>query len=173
LHLYIENLHTMNGLDNPAYLTGLIISNIAAILFLLAAYRWPKIARVLFLLLFGWASWINWKTSLENPNAYLEYAELTWSNLYKYFINGWFSNHIPFAVGAIATCQGLIAISMLLKDWIFKAGAIGAILFLLAIVPLGVGSGFPCTIIFAAAMFLLFKKENNYLWEYYQPELHN
>jgi hypothetical protein len=150
----------MNGLDNPAYLTGLIISNIAAILFLITAFRWPKIARVLFLVLFSWASWMNWKTSLENPNAYLEYAGLTWSSFYKDFINGWFSRNIQFAVGIVATCQGLIAISMLLKGWVFKAGAIGAILFLLAIVPLGIGSGFPCTIIFAAAMFLLLKKEN-------------
>jgi hypothetical protein len=154
----------MNGFDNPAYLTGLIISNIVAILFLIAAFRWPKITRVLFFLLFSWACWMNWKTSLENPSAYLEYAGLTWSSFYKDFINGWFSKKIQLAVGIVATCQGLIALSMLLKGWTFKAGAIGAILFLLAIAPLGVGSGFPCTIIFAAAMFLLMKKENSYLW---------
>jgi hypothetical protein len=154
----------MNGFNNPAYLTSLIISNIVAILFLIAAFRWPKITRVLFFLLFSWACWMNWKTSLENPGAYLEYAGLTWSSFYKDFINGWFSKNIPLAVGIVATCQGLIAISMLLKGWIFKAGALGAILFLLAIAPLGVGSGFPCTIIFAAAMFLLMKKENSYMW---------
>ena len=33
----------MNGLGNPAYFTGLIISNIAAILFLITAIRRPKI----------------------------------------------------------------------------------------------------------------------------------
>ena len=150
----------MNGLDNPAYLTALFISNIAAVIFFLVTLYRPRIARILFLLLFAWACWMNWTTSQNDPNKYLEYAELTFSNLYREFIYGWFSSHIPFAVGIVATCQGLIAISMLLKGWLFKAGAWGAILFLLAIAPLGVGSGFPCTIIFAVAMFLLLKKEN-------------
>jgi len=93
----------MNGFDNPAYLTGLIISNIVAFLFLIAAFRWPKIARVLFFLLFSWACWMNWKTSLQNPTADLDYAELTWSSLYKDLINGWFSKNIQLVIGIVAT----------------------------------------------------------------------
>ena len=159
----------MNGLDNSSFLIGLIISNIAAIIFLVTAIRRPKIARALFFVLFSWACWINWKTALQEPNTYLGNAELTFSNFYRDFIYGWFSQHILLAIGFIATCEGLIAISMLMKGWIFKTGAIGAIVFLLAIAPLGVGSGFPCTLIFAAALFVLLKKyDHTYIWERYK-----
>jgi hypothetical protein len=160
----------MNGFNNPAYLTALVISNIVAIILLINAIHWPKIARLLFFLLFSWACWTNWRISQQNPALYLEYADLTPSSLYKTFINGWFSRHIQVVVGFIATCQGVIAVSMLLKGRVFKTGASAAILFLLAIMPLGVGSGFPSTIILAIAMYALLKREaNEYLWSYHKP----
>jgi hypothetical protein len=85
----------------------------------------------------------NWRAALHTPQFYIDYADLTFSDIYKQFILDWFSNHITVVVGFIATCQALIAVAMLLKGWIFKLGAIGAIIFLLAIVPFGVGSAFP------------------------------
>jgi hypothetical protein len=53
---------------------------------------------------------------------------------------------------------------MLLKGWIFKSGCIGGITFLVAIAPFGVGSGFPCTITFAIALAVLFRKGKSYVW---------
>lgn len=103
--------------------------------------------------------------SAHCPQFYLDYAGLTFSGWYKSFINGWFSNHITVAVVFIATCQALIAISMILKGWIFKTGAVGAIVFLLAIVPLGVGSAFPCTLILAISVWIVLRhKQIDYLW---------
>jgi len=160
----------MKGLDNQTYLLLLAISNIVAILQLIAAIKWPRISRLSFFLLFAWASWTNWTTSRHSPQFYLEYADLTWINLYRDFINGWFSQHIKLAVGFVAICQGLIAISMLLKGWIFKVGAIGAIIFLVSILPFGVGSGFPCTGIMAIAIYILLKKHSNqFVWEKNKP----
>lgn len=156
----------MKGIDNELYLTLLVISNAVAILQLIAAWKWPRISRVSFFLLFGWASWMNWTTALADPSAYLEYSNLTWSGWYRDFINGWFARHIVLSVGSIATAQGLIALSMLCRGWIFKAGAGGAILFLLAILPLGVGAGFPCTAIMAAALFVLAEHHSEeFLWQ--------
>jgi len=156
----------MKGLDNQLYVTLLLISNVIAILQLIAAVKWPRIARLSFFLLFAWACWMNWTTSQQTPDVYLDYANLTWSQWYGDFIHGWFAHHIPLAVGAIATCQGLIAISMLLKGFVFKAGCIGAIIFLLCIVPFGVGSGFPATVIMAAAVMVLFKKQSHFFaWQ--------
>jgi hypothetical protein len=151
----------MKGLDNQAYVILLTISNIVAILQLIAAVKWPRIARLSFFLLFAWASWTNWKESQQAPQFYLEYADLTWSNWYKDFINGWFSRHIELAVGFIATCQGLIAMSMLLKGCIFKTGALAAMVFLISILPFGIGSGFPCTAIMAVALYILLRKHDN------------
>jgi len=104
-------------------------------------------------------------TSQKTPNDYLQYAELNLSTLYINFINEWFSKHIPLVVGFIATCQGLIALALLMKGRIFKLACAGGIIFLLAIVPFGVGSGFPCKITFAIALFVLFKKGTTYLWK--------
>jgi hypothetical protein len=154
----------MKGLDNQLYVILLLISNGIAILQLIAAIKWPRLARLSFFLLFAWACWMNWTTSHQTPDVYIDYANLTWSHWYSNFIHGWFAAHIQSAVGSIAICQGLIAITMLLKGWIYKAGCMGAILFLLCIVPFGVGSGFPATIIMAAAVIILLKN-NTFIWQ--------
>ena len=155
----------MKGLDNSTYLLMYCISNIVAILLLWAAWKRPKIARFLFFLLFAWASWVNWTTAINNPQFYIEYADFAFLELYRQFILGWFSGHVTEVVGFIATCQAMIAVSMLLKGWAFKIGAIGAITFLLAIAPLGVGSAFPFSIITSLALYLIIRNQaNNYLW---------
>ena len=154
----------MKGLENQSYLIGFIAFNLLAILFVVASIKMPRFSRGLFFLLFGWACWMNWTYSQNNPEAYQEYSALTFSNVYKEFITGWFKSHTALMVGVIATCQGLIAISMWLKGVLFKIGSIGGIVFLLAIAPLGVGSGFPCTVVFAIALTILYRKGNNFLW---------
>lgn len=159
----------MKGLDNQNYLIGYIISNAAAFIMLVVVWKKPWMARVFFIALFVWSCWINWKTAIQSTQVYLEYADLAVSNWYKQFINGWFRHNIILTVGFIATCQVLIAIALLLRGWIFKMGVIGGVIFLLAITPLGVGAGFPATLIMAAAMSLLFQDHRNYLWESMQP----
>ncbi|GAB2824323.1 hypothetical protein [Ferruginibacter profundus] len=160
----------MKGLDNQLYVILLLISNGIALLQLIAALKWPGWARLSFFLLFAWACWMNWTTSQQTPGVYIDYANLTWSHWYSNFIHGWFAAHIQLAVGAIAVCQGLIAITMLLKGWIFKAGCTGAIIFLLCIVPFGVGSGFPATVVMAAAIVILLKKNRNtFIWQKRSP----
>jgi hypothetical protein len=159
----------MNGLDNTTYILMYSISNIVAFLLLWAAWKQPKLARLLFFLLFAWASWTNWTTAINNPQFYVDYADFSFLDLYRQFIRGWFSDHVTEVVGFIATCQALIAVSMLLKGWVLKLGAFGAIIFLLAIAPLGVGSAFPFSITASLALYLIFRRhDNNYLW----PNIH-
>ena len=102
--------------------------------------------------------------SINNPHDYLSYADLTFLPLYKTFILGWFSEHIRLSVGVIATAQAFIAIALLMKGWIYKAGLIGAILFLIAIIPLGVGYAFPCTLLLAIGLVML-RKQDTWLWQ--------
>ena len=155
----------MRGLDDSNNLVLYFISNAIAIIMLWAASRRVRLSRLLFFLIFAWASWTNWRTAVGNPESYLGEADLTFFALYKQFILGWFSQHILAAVGFIATCQALIAISMLLKGWLLKLGGIGAIVFLLAIAPFGVGAAFPCTVILARAMYLVLRNSHqDYLW---------
>jgi hypothetical protein len=155
----------MKGLENSTYLLLYIISNIVALLMWVIAWRSARLGRLLFFLLFAWASWMNWTTAIHSPQSYMEYADLSLLNVYKQFIRGWFSQHILLSVGFIASCQALIAISLLMKGWILKTGIVAAIIFLIAIVPLGVGSGFPCTVMLAFGMYVLFHKPaQDYLW---------
>jgi len=154
----------MRGLENQTYLVALLACYLLVLFFLFGPFRVPRLSRLLFFILFSWACWMNWTTAQHSPADYLQYADLTFSGWYRGFINGWFGRHIPLAVGVIATCQGLIALSMLGKGWVFKLGCAGGIIFLLAIAPLGVGSGFPCTLTFALALATLFNKGKDYWW---------
>jgi len=149
------------------YLPQWIGSNVIAILILVAAIKKPKLARVLFVLLFAWACWINYTTVHNSPEVYLEYALFTPFEFMRTFINGWFTAHVTWMVTLISIGQGLIAIGMLLKGWFVRIAGIGAIIFLLAITPLGIGSGFPCSIIAAVAVYIILKKDNlDYLWNF-------
>lgn len=159
----------MKGLDNPTYLYALILSNIVAVFLLLSSIKWPRLARFLFFLLFSWACYVNWRFSQLTPSVYLEYGELTFSTSYRDFINGWFKQHTTLLVSFIALCQGFMALAFLLKGKIYKAGCIAAMLFLLSILPLGVGSGFPSTLIAAVAIFMLYRKGNDYAWRSKKP----
>lgn len=156
----------MKDLIETAFFYIITAVNTFAALQLLAAFKWPHLARVSFFLLFAAASIINFRTSTESPWLYLDYAALTWSDVYRDFITGWFGNHLQPTVISIAVCQALISISMLLKGMLFKIGAAGGILFLLALLPLGTGSAFPSTAIMAAAIcVLLTRHKNDFVWQ--------
>ncbi len=142
-----------------------LTSNALALILLWLAYKKPNIARWLLVLLFGWACWINFKTAHNNPEDYLDYASFTPFGPYRDFIIGWFSERITLIVSTIAIGQGVIALGMLLKGLYLQIACIGAILFLLFITPLGIGSGFPAPIISAIAVYLILKKDTyEYLW---------
>ena len=147
----------MKGLENQVYLVAYIISNAFALILLFFSWKYIKLSRLIFFILFGWASWANWTTALNSPQDYLDYSGFALIPFYKNFIEGWFREHIQMMVGIIATSQALIAIGLLLKGWIYKVGIIGGTLFLIAIMPLGVGSAFPCTLILAIALIMLYK----------------
>lgn len=148
------------------YFIPWILSNSIAVLLLVAAIKKPKLARLLFALLFIWACWINYTTAHKNPNEYLNYAALTPINLYYDFITGWFKLHIIPMVTLISIGQGLAAVGLLLKGWIVRFACIGIIVFFVAITPLGIGSGFPFTIIASAAIYFILKNDDlNYLWK--------
>jgi hypothetical protein len=156
----------MNGWDNPGYVLALIISNIIALIILYFAWKGPRIARLLLFLLFAWAAYTNWNMAINNPKEYVNFGDLAFLGFYKKFIRGWFSQHGAWMIAAIAIGQLFIALSMLWKGWIFKLGAIGGIIFLVAIIPLGVGSAFPFPIITAIAFYILYRQSNvNLVWK--------
>ena len=141
-------------------------SNIIAILLLVVAISKPKLARLLFAFLFAWACWINYSIAHNTPEVYLDYARLTPFGFMRNFINGWFNENITIMVSLIAIGQGLIAVGMLLKGWLERIACFGAIIFLVAIIPLGIGSGFPFSITLVVALYFIIKKDSlDFLWK--------
>jgi hypothetical protein len=152
--------------NQQVVLTVYILSNLVGLLYLFAAIKQPKLARLMFVLLFGWASWINYTTCHQHPEVYSMYAKKS-IGIYANFINGWFKGHITILVSCIAIGQSLVAFGMLLKGIWVKLACIGIIVFLIGIAPLGVYSAFPFSIIVsAAAYFIILKDDMGYLWKF-------
>jgi hypothetical protein len=121
--------------------------------------RWRSrgLCRFLFFALFLWASLVNMRLALWHPTAYLEYAR--WAvGPYRRFILGPFSRHASLFVGAIAVGQLVIAALVAARGRAVALGLAGAIVFLLAIAPLGRGSAFPFSLVAAAAAALLLRR---------------
>jgi hypothetical protein len=148
------------------YIVPYSISNIAAIFLLIVAIKKPKVARLLFALLFGWACWMNYTTAHNNPADYLAYADMA-IPVYRHFINGWFAENITTMVTLISIGQAFIAAGMLLNNRWVQLACVGAIIFLMSIAPLGVGSAFPFSLTASLAAFFILKKDNlNYIWKW-------
>lgn len=135
------------------FLAQYLVANAIALAILGAAFWRRDVARWAVVAVFGWAAVTNATTAIQRPELYLEYATLTPSASYRNLINGWFSQHVQGVVLTIAAGQaiiaGLLASRTPGRQWL---GAAGAWIFLLAIAPLGVGSGFPFSLTFGAAL---------------------
>jgi hypothetical protein len=131
-------------------------SNVVALAMLFVAWRWQQVARALYAALFLYASRVNARLAFRRPEVYLDYARSA-VEPYRSFILGWFARHITAMVAAIALGQLTIGVLFILRGRAVTVAVVGAVLFLLAIVPLGQYSGFPATLIMAAGALLLLR----------------
>ena len=137
------------------YLVPYLIANLIALgIFALAFWR-PAVIRWIWVAIFVWAATVNTMTAAREPWVYLVYGDLTPSALYRDFIAGWFSTHIQPFVLSIAAGQLTIAILLSRAGDARWLGVVGASLFLLAIAPLGVGSGFPFSLMAIASLLVM------------------
>lgn len=139
-------------------LYGQLGSTVVALLMLVVSVRWRRAGLATFAMLFAWASVANARTAWTSPMDYLGYASFALLDVYRQFIFGFFAQHLTPIVLAIAACQAFIAVALLRGGRWRQAGLAGAIAFLLAIVPLGVGSGLPATPIMALGAAALWRE---------------
>jgi hypothetical protein len=132
-----------------------MISNGISLLLLLLAIRRPVTARISLSLIFIAAALFNGIAAFMHPEWYLSYANIAAIPLYERIITGAFSEHVTAYVLAIAIGQLCIGIFIGYKGPMQKLALIGAIIFLLAIAPLGAGSAFPCSLLLATACLVL------------------
>jgi hypothetical protein len=136
---------------DPEMRIAQLISTGVAFAMLAVSWRWRALGRIAFVALFAWAAQVNFRTAFAAPEVYLEYAPLAWSPWYRDFILGPFARHITPIVATIAVGQAAIAVGVSLAGRAARLALIGAVVFLVAIAPLGIGSGFPATVIMALA----------------------
>lgn len=143
------------------YLIPYLISNVFSIFLIFLCYKWSKAGKILWGVMFLAAGIFNIVTAIRTPYTYVEvYGSTAVLPIYKNFIYKAFSEHTTFFVTLIASGQILVSLFLFLKGIWFKIGAIGGIIFLIAISPLGIGSAFPATILMALSIIILFKKLN-------------
>jgi hypothetical protein len=161
----------MNYTDSQTVTIVYIASNLVGLLFLMVACRNTKIARLMFVLLFAWASWINYTTCRSHPEFYLAYRKESIA-VYSTFINGWFSSHVTAFVTMIALSQAMIATGMLLNGNSVRIACAGTIAFLIGIAPLGLYAAFPFSItVSTAAFFVLRFDDKDFLWNSFRTNL--
>jgi len=136
----------------PEFIAPYTISNIVSVVLLVSAYRWPRISRILFVLIFLIAGLFNIYTAMTEPEAYLFYGDMAVLEPYRHFIHGFFSIHTQEIVLAIALGQLCVAALLSFKGKLFKLGIVGGVIFFIAITPLGIGSAFPATLLMAIAL---------------------
>ncbi|MFC5412469.1 hypothetical protein ACFPMF_24305 [Larkinella bovis] len=145
--------------------TTYAVVNLVFLFTIWSSKHWPRLTRLFFLLLFGWAAWFNGSTVLDSPWVYQDYAD-TAVPLYRWFILGAFTYIIKPMILFIVVVQALIALTMLLKGDLFRLGCWNGLIFGLAIAPIGWYAAFPATVLMAIAFYRLQKNhDNTYLWE--------
>ena len=137
----------------PQYHNAYLISNALALALLGLAFRKANWVRWLSVAIFGWAAYQNSHIALYSPLDYQTFADLTSFEPYRDFIHGWFRAHTAELLLPIAAGQLAIALMLIVNRSVTRKLAVfGAVAFLLAIAPLGVGSAFPFSITYSVAL---------------------
>jgi hypothetical protein len=129
--------------------------NIVSAGLVFAAFKWPRLTRVLFVLIFVAAGLFNTYTALTQPEAYLDYGDMAVLDVYRRFIDGFFSEHTQAIVLAIALGQLSVGALLTGNVHLVRMGVAGGVIFFIAITPLGVGSAFPATLLMAVALIVM------------------
>lgn len=141
------------------YLLPYLISNAVGLGLLWLAFRRPGWVRWASIGIFLWATWTNTRIALFHPADYQAFADLAALDAYRRFITGWFRTHTALLLLPIAAGQFAIAVLLFVNTrWTRRVGALGAIVFLLAIAPLGVGSAFPFSLTYGLALVVMVRR---------------
>ena len=143
---------------DPQLVRPFIIAHVIALLYVVAAWRWPRATRYVTGAGFVFAGAFNTWWAATAPAIYIAAYGPHAIALYRDFIYGVFARHTAAFVLAIAAGQIAVGIlSFAPLPW-RRLSYAGAIVFLLAITPLGIGAAAPSTLIFAAGVALLFRE---------------
>lgn len=139
----------------PQLIGPFIVAHAVAVLFVVAAWRWPRAARYAGGIGFLFAGAFNIWGASTSPIDYVRGFGPHAIPLYRNFIYGTFARHTSLIVMAIAAGQIAVgALAFAPRPW-RKLSYLGAIVFLCAITPLGAGAAAPSTLVFAMGFAIL------------------
>jgi len=131
-----------------------IITHAISIVLIFICYKWPKIGKVAWGIIFVLAGIFNIYLGLTNPQKYVDLGQGA-VGIYQKFIYGIFSSYTSLIVSLIALGQIMVGIFLFMKRMPFLWGILGGIIFLVAISPLGIGSAFPSPLLMVISLILL------------------
>jgi hypothetical protein len=141
------------------YLIPFTVSNVVGAAFIFVCFKWPRVAKYIWGVCFIAAGLFNIYTGWTSPQIYVEmYGKTALLSVYQNFISGIFSDKTQLFISLIASGQIAVGVLLFFKRIPFLVGIIGGIAFLVCISPLGVGSGFPATVLMAVSLFLLHRR---------------
>ena len=107
------------------------------------------------MLIFVAAGLFNTYTAITQPDVYLDYHDMAVLDVYRRFINGFFSEYTQAIVLSIALGQLSVGALLTGSGHLLRMGVAGGVIFFIAITPLGVGSAFPATLLMAVALIVM------------------
>jgi hypothetical protein len=144
------------------YMLPWFISNMIGLVLLWISIKAPRGARKVWGFLMILASFANTLVVMTDPNNYHEYGVLSIPPYQHIIYSKVFANP-ALLVFPIAMCQNIIGFVLMLSNdetttpaatWRLKAAMTGLMIFFFGIAPLGIGSAFPATLIYATTMML-------------------
>jgi len=151
-----EEWRNATGQALPDFLFPWFVSNMLGFVLLWIAVKYPWFSRKAWGALMILASIVNSYAMLfMDPTGYHEFGVLAIPPMQHFIYSKFFANP-AFLVLAIALCQLLVGIILLLGESpnVLKAGLAGTIVWFLSITPLGLMSGFPSSLTYATTMVL-------------------
>ena len=145
-------------MNSPDIWIPILITHIFALLLIFICYKWPKIGKVIWAVLFIAAGIFNIYSVTSDPQQYVDTYGQHAIPLYQKLIFGLFSANTILFVAMIAVGQILVGLLLFKKKTLFKLGVLGGILFLVAISPLGIGAAFPSTLLMAVSLILMYTR---------------
>ncbi|MGZ5286227.1 MAG: hypothetical protein ACXWB9_03535 [Flavisolibacter sp.] len=141
-----------------------IVLNILALLLLLFAWKQPRVAKLLFSIMFAGSAITNLVSIITNAQGLAgnEHQVIAW--FYDQVIYGFFRSNNNWILTSLIILQVLISISLIMRGWFYITGVITAIILLGSIIPLGITAAFPATFIMALALTRLLRFNHHYFW---------
>ena len=143
------------------YFIPIFIGNLLAIILMLLSYHFPRVLRVVWGAIFITMGIISLITVYNNPSVFIDLIGSKPVKFYQEFINKTLLKNPGAYISLLGVIQILFGGMIWSRKVWFILGCIGAVLFLLAILPLGVALTFPLTIFMALSIIFLMRKRRN------------